>query len=239
MKENNPESNTNGNAKPGRIFLICIGLCMVVLPFVIYSAISHEPEVQITQVIEKQDQPIDHQVKSLFDAFTETSTVYMDSISSERTLSEYYSRRQYPGSPPLIPHEMTAKDEKGCLTCHAKGGWAKEFKRFTPVTPHPEKTACRQCHVKPLSGELFVETNWQTISPPLLGRSHLPGGPPPVPHPLQMRENCVACHVGPGAVTPIRVEHPMRGNCRQCHVPETTSALFMRAANTSGSQHTP
>ncbi|MBA4369178.1 MAG: hypothetical protein C0403_16245, partial [Desulfobacterium sp.] len=217
---------------------IFIGLCMVALPFIVFSALSHKPEVKGTQVIEKQDQTVDHQAKSLFDGFTQTSMAYMDGSSSERTLSEYYSRRQYMGSPPLIPHKITAKDDKGCITCHAKGGWAKEFKRFTPVTPHPEKVSCRQCHVKSVSEELFVETNWQTVAPPLLGRSPLPGGPPPVPHSLQMRENCIACHVGPGAVTPIRVEHPMRGNCRQCHVPETTSALFERDTDPSGSQKT-
>jgi cytochrome c-type protein NapB len=34
-----------------------------------------------------------------------------------------------------------------------------------------------------------------------------------------MRENCIACHTGPGAVVELRVEHASRGNCRQCHVP--------------------
>jgi hypothetical protein len=43
-----------------------------------------------------------------------------------------------------------------------------------------------------------------------------------------MRENCIACHVGPGTVVSIRVEHSMRGSCRQCHVPEQVQELFTR-----------
>jgi cytochrome c-type protein NapB len=67
-----------------------------------------------------------------------------------------------------------------------------------------------------------------SIMPPRLGRAALPGAPPPVPHDLQMRGNCIACHVGPGTVVAIRVEHPSRGNCRQCHVPESNAPLFER-----------
>ncbi|RLB88764.1 MAG: hypothetical protein DRH26_12955, partial [Deltaproteobacteria bacterium] len=69
---------------------------------------------------------------------------------------------------------------------------------------------------------------WVSVQVPKLGRSALPGSPPPIVHSLQMRENCIACHVGPGTVVPIRVEHPMRGNCRQCHLPEETKVLFTR-----------
>ena len=238
MKENTQQPPATQHTKPGKLFLVFAGLCVAALPFIVLSALSSEPDFQAAAIIQVPDQTIDHQAKSLFASFSQTSTAYMDGSSSARTLEEYYSRRQYIGSPPFIPHAVTAKDDKGCVTCHAQGGWAKEFKRFTPVTPHPEKASCRQCHVKPLSEELFVETNWQTVSPPLLGRSYLPGGPPPVPHALQMRENCIACHVGPGAVTPIRVEHPMRGNCRQCHVPETVSSLFKRVPEPSESSNT-
>ncbi|RJP76986.1 MAG: hypothetical protein C4522_16580 [Desulfobacteraceae bacterium] len=239
MKENNQHPHSIDQAGPGRLFLVFAGLCAVALPLIVLSAFSNEPESRTGAIIQTPDQTpkhaVDHQAQSLFAAFSQTTTAYMDGSSSDRTLNEYYSRRQYAGSPPFIPHALTARDEKGCLTCHAKGGWAKEFKRYTPVTPHPEKAACRQCHVKPLTEELFVETGWQTVAPPLLGRSHLPGGPPPIPHALQMRENCIACHLGPGAVTPIRVEHPMRGNCRQCHVPETVSTLFKRSTEASES----
>jgi cytochrome c-type protein NapB len=45
----------------------------------------------------------------------------------------------------------------------------------------------------------------------------MPGSPPPIPHALQMRENCRACHAGPGAVAELRTTHPERVTCRQCH----------------------
>jgi cytochrome c-type protein NapB len=150
-----------------------------------------------------------------------------------RTLSEYYSRRQYPGSPPFIPHKVEEPDLAPieCLTCHARGGWTEELKRNTPLTPHPEQVACRQCHVTVTEAELFAENDWMSVAPPRLGRASLPGAPLPIPHELQMRGNCIACHVGPGAVAAIRVEHPSRGNCRQCHVPETNVEPFKRKAN--------
>jgi len=123
-------------------------------------------------------------------------------------------------------------DKKGndfvCLSCHEKGGFTQSMNRFAPVTPHPQHTYCGQCHLKTGSDELFQGIDWVSVQPPKLGRSALAGSPPPVAHPLQMRENCIACHVGPGTVVPIRVEHPMRGNCRQCHVPEETKVSFTR-----------
>ena len=49
--------------------------------------------------------------------------------------------------------------------------------------------------------------------------------PPParrrtIPHPLQLRENCLACHGGPAARAELRTTHPERVRCRQCHVPD-------------------
>lgn len=221
----NPD-DPHQKAKPGsgRIFLTFAVFCILILPLIVFKALFSE---QVSKKMESID-PGQFSNESIFKHFDQMPTAYMDGSSSDRTLEEYYSRRQYLGAPPIIPHEIKAADDKGCLTCHAKGGWTTDFKRFTPVTPHPEKSLCRQCHVKPVTERLFVENDWHTIMPPLLGRSHLPGAPPPVPHSLQMRENCIACHVGPGAVTPIRVEHPMRGNCSQCHIPENTHDFFER-----------
>ena len=39
-----------------------------------------------------------------------------------------------------------------------------------------------------------------------------------IPHDLQLRGNCLACHAGPAAVEEIRTAHPERTNCRQCHL---------------------
>lgn len=164
----------------------------------------------------------DHQGKKLFTAYDATPEAVMSADSGDRNLAGFYELRQYSGSPPRIPHvvDLTfSGNETDCLACHGKGGYSAEFGKFAPVTPHPENTLCYQCHVQEATQELFVATAWQSITPPRLGRSSLAGSPPMIPHSLQLRENCIACHTGPGAVVEIRVEHSARGNCRQCHVP--------------------
>ncbi len=207
--------------KIGKLFLTFAGICVLALPLIVLAALSSEPEEIETAIVETQGLDFDQNGDAVFEDYDRITSDYLEGTSTERTLSEFYSRRQYPGSPPFIPHKLENRknDERLCLACHQKGGWTEELKRHTPITPHPENTSCIQCHAKPETEDLFVTNTWMSIPPPRLGRSHLPGAPPPVPHELRMRGNCIACHVGPGTVTTIRVEHPSRGNCRQCHVP--------------------
>ena len=150
----------------------------------------------------------------------------------ERTLAVWYSRRVYPGSPPTIPHPVTDEQNRRqtCLNCHEKGGFASAFNAYTPVTPHPEYTNCMQCHVPGSDGELFRGHDWVSVNKPALHRPMLPGGPPPIPHTLQLRENCLSCHAGPAAPIEIRTTHPERINCRQCHVPAAPGLEFNRTA---------
>lgn len=150
-----------------------------------------------------------------------------------RTLATFYGRRAYPGAPPRIPHAVRADMDRGaapCLACHEQGGFVAEFKAFAPVTPHPELLSCRQCHVPALTESLFTETRWQSVSPPTLKRAALPGSPPQIPHGLQLRENCLACHGGRGAAKEIRVSHPERVGCRQCHAAQEADSLWEGAA---------
>ncbi len=230
-----PERQTlpRGEFKIGKVFLVFAGLCILAVPLVVWTAFSAEPPHRPTATIEPATRNFDDNGQAIFENYDRIVTAYLDGMSTERTLEEYYSRRQYPGSPPFIPHEVVDADgaEMACATCHVKGGWTEELKRHTPLTPHPQQTACRQCHVPGTGsdgGELFVENEWMSVQPPVLGRSYLPGAPPPIPHDLQMRGECLACHVGPAAVTAIRVQHPQRGNCRQCHVPDIYAGLFER-----------
>ncbi len=218
--------------KVGKVFLIFAGICIVALPLIVFSAFSsdsQEPEMK-PAAAGSQDMNFDNSGKAVFVNYDQISEDYLAGTSTGRTLSGYYARRQYPGSPPFIPHKVEEPDLEPveCLTCHARGGWTDELQKNTPITPHPEYVACRQCHITVSEAELFVENDWMSVAPPRLGRTSLPGAPPPVPHELQMRGNCVSCHVGPGTVAAIRVEHPSRGNCRQCHVPETNVPLFER-----------
>ena len=216
--------------KIGKVFLVFAGICIIATPFVVLLAFSFEAGEMEAAVLETQNLDFDQNGRAIFESYDRISQGYLDGMSTERTLNEYYSRRQYLGSPPYIPHDVEGEGETGieCLTCHAKGGWVEKFKRHTPITPHPKQVSCRQCHIKLTTDSLFVATNWMSLPPPRLGRSHLPGSPPPIPHALQYRGDCIACHAGPGAVTAIRVDHPLRGNCRQCHVQDSYMELFQR-----------
>lgn len=216
--------------KVGKVFLIFAGICILVLPLIVLSAFSSEPKGTETTIAESQDMNFDNSGKAIFVNYDQVSKDYLEGTSTGRTLEEYYSLRQYPGSPPLIPHKVEEPDlaRVECLACHLRGGWTEELKKNTPVTPHPEQEACQQCHITVTEAKLFVETDWQSVAPPRLGRTALPGAPLPIPHEIQMRGNCIACHVGPGTVATIRVEHPSRGNCRQCHVPATNAPEWQR-----------
>ena len=151
-----------------------------------------------------------------------------------RTLKEYYSRRAYAGAPPIIPHavEFDGVINDDCLACHKDGGFVPEYNAYTPVTPHPEMDNCRQCHVPQLTEGLFVATEWIQPTLPKRGQQSIPGGPLQIPHPLQFRENCLACHAGPHAVVEIRSSHPERENCLQCHVVDQNVPPFKSLIDT-------
>ncbi len=149
----------------------------------------------------------------------------------ERTLSAYYERRAYPGAPPTVPHPVDPETNRtqACNVCHAKGGFTPKFNAYVPVTPHPELGNCLQCHVQgAVPAASFVRDEWLSVRPPALQRPALPGGPPPMPHGLQLRQRCLSCHAGPAAVAAVRTSHPERVNCQQCHVPRRTQRLFRR-----------
>jgi cytochrome c-type protein NapB len=158
------------------------------------------------------------------------------SPNTGRTLASFYARRAYPGAPPTVPHPMPESPGIGgraCLVCHADGGWVPRFAAFAPVTPHPELLNCVQCHVPSAGAAPFGGTTFAAAPPPHIRRSALPGSPPPIPHDLAMRDNCLACHGGPAAVREVRTTHPSRVNCRQCHVLGVEAAAapaFVRAA---------
>jgi len=151
----------------------------------------------------------------------EDYAVMPDNDASKRNLKLYNSRRAYSGAPPFIPHDVNSErsmGEKDCLKCHKNGGYVEKFKAYTPVVPHPEKINCRQCHVEQKTKTVFRETNWKKRKAEDYFYAALPGSPPIIPHQIQLRENCLACHSGPAAPKEIKVSHPERANCRQCHV---------------------
>lgn len=174
-----------------------------------------------------------------------------------RTLATYRALRAFPGAPPRIPHGLTPEEfgTGGCNTCHERGGYSQRFGAYVPVTPHPEMGACLQCHVG--DGQLMAialpstdpsarcrqchapeagrrtepALNWSPLSWPRLSRNAPGSEPPPIPHTLEFRGNCLACHAAPAAVAEIRTTHPERANCRQCHVTvDARTDVFVRPA---------
>lgn len=156
--------------------------------------------------------------------------------AGQRQFDTYYERRAYPGAPPFIPHDLTeASDQMAlgaaqCNACHGAGGYVAQLDAYAPVTPHPDYLHCRQCHVAQVADapQPLARSTWQRPAPPPLGQSAMPGGPPRIPHTLQLRENCVACHGGPAALAPVATDHPERANCRQCHVPAMATTTWSR-----------
>lgn len=178
-----------------------------------------------------------------------------------RTLATYRGLRAYPGAPPRIPHGLTPAEtlRGGCKTCHERGGYSQRFGAYVPVTPHPEMGQCLQCHV---GDSRLLATPLPTTDPSARCRQcHSAGGmlwkdsasnfkplpwqqlarvsgehtPPPIPHTLELRGNCLACHSAPAGVKEIRTSHPERANCRQCHVEANRDPdEFVRPTDESG-----
>ena len=151
----------------------------------------------------------------------------------QRTMDTFLERRAYPGAPPVIPHPVQNDGfmADGCLDCHRGGGWVPEQQAYAPVTPHPDYGNCRQCHV-PMDEDtpLFADIDWHPRLAPEMDVRAMPGAPPVIPHDLQLREDCHACHTGPAAVAEIRTDHGDRVHCRQCHVPaDEQGGVFTRA----------
>ena len=211
-------------SRPGPSRLVLIGLAVALMAAAVYVVGSglqaDQQEARLLPVAAEPTPELPFEAGVFRRAARALDYATMPAAApSKRTLAVYYSRRAYPGAPPIIPHPIDDGGalERGCLACHVDGGWAPRFQAYTPVVPHPELSSCRQCHVPPAAPGSFRPTTWETLPGPRIDRSALPGSPPPIPHGLQMRENCVACHGGPAAVVEIRTTHPDRVNCRQCH----------------------
>ena len=139
-------------------------------------------------------------------------------------------RRAYDGAPPTVPHESFGA---ACTGCHDERGQSVTGVGFAPTSPHDNTskagatTRCRQCHVFRTTDDLFVGSEYEALPQDLAaGDRATPGAPPRIPHRILMRENCVACHDGPGAREEIRTTHAERWRCRQCHVPITDGDVF-------------
>lgn len=139
-------------------------------------------------------------------------------------------RRLYDGAPPVVPHQDFGST---CAACHDERGMSVSGLGFAPASPHDGTSMagatqrCRQCHAFVLADDVFVGSTFEGLRQDLRPGGRLAANAPPtIPHLVLMRENCTACHSGPGARVEIVTSHPERERCRQCHVPVTTGSVF-------------
>lgn len=113
-------------------------------------------------------------------------------------------------NPPFIPHPL--QDRQNCLLCHQRAI------RGVPHIPDDHKgytssDVCRDCHQSAV-------TEGATPAPQTAQEA---GGPPHIPHSLQGRQDCTACHKpleGSGAIGgPPVIPHTLTGRdkCLACH----------------------
>ena len=126
--------------------------------------------------------------------------------------------RLYSGAPPTIPHEVDGLGRHDCLDCHLEGDAMSDGNQ-AKATPHPELERCQQCHVATNTSELFVGSDYEGGWSYPLGTVGQPMGPPLIPHPMTLRENCLGCHGEDASEPALRTTHPERVRCEQCHVP--------------------
>jgi hypothetical protein len=119
--------------------------------------------------------------------------------------------------PPTIPHDVSGALSRSqeCGVCHVPGGVAP--------APHAERRNCMQCHVAS-SGE----TTWERGSVAAATPVAPVGSPPPIPHALEGRDNCLMCHGASAPMEAIRTSHPERESCQQCHVGQGGGGSFRR-----------
>ena len=211
------------SSKPKRNYLIIFFIILMASAIVILDlSLVHEQQESIVEQGVYTPVPLLPSEAGVFrrDEFAWDYKNMPEDAQHQRTLNSYYRNRAYSGAPPIIPHIVLDEKSiggKNCLQCHQNGGFVAQFNAYAPVTPHPELVNCKQCHVPVKAKSYFKESTFARLSPPEIGGQALPGSPPVIPHALQMRENCLACHGGSSAPKEIRVTHPERINCRQCH----------------------
>jgi len=131
------------------------------------------------------------------------------------------ARRSFTGAPPTIPHPVSRRDNKECLTCHTSV--QKTQFGISNITPHPHFRSCQQCHVgtQGLNKELVVPevpNSFEGWVGDTEGFRASETAPPTVPHGLFLRENCISCHSPDHPDERLRSPHYRQVNCRQCHV---------------------
>jgi hypothetical protein len=148
-----------------------------------------------------------------------------DASAAEESLCAFYT------APPAIPHEISVRSNRECLTCHQDVMEIGD--RVSVKTPHPQLSNCTQCHVGPqrLNRELevtHVASGWLGLEAPEPEEPPNEFLPPTIPHQHFMRENCSSCHDSEHPVETMRGPHPARTQCLQCHVYREDRGLLVQ-----------
>ncbi|MDE3091042.1 MAG: ammonia-forming cytochrome c nitrite reductase subunit c552, partial [Chloroflexota bacterium] len=131
------------------------------------------------------------------------------------------AERPAQGGPPQIPHAKEGHTD--CLSCHEKG--VNGAPKFPPDHTGRTNDMCLGCHTfKP--GAASATAAPTAASTP----ATLSNVPPPIPHTLEGRDQCLVCHqTGGGGAPKVPADHAGRTNdqCRTCHQPQVIAPVIV------------
>ena len=76
------------------------------------------------------------------------TALVLPAVADEKADDYEKDARYAEGTPPMVPHRIDDKTSAACLVCHRDGV------NGAPVTPHPVRLDCTQCHGQ---GEITVK----------------------------------------------------------------------------------
>ena len=119
-------------AAPGRrnILINFAWFSLIATGIIIFSDLTNAYKDSEAASPAAVSQGSDHSGAVTFRNYDSASTNHLEDGSTGRTLSQFYSRRQYPGSPPEIPHPVEVHGkELECLKCHVPDRPVEPFRR--------------------------------------------------------------------------------------------------------------
>lgn len=179
------------------------------------------PAKSYPELIQRSNRPTASEVLEALQGIGESVPERAPTATSrQQAIRERAGSRAYAGAPPVIPHEVDERDTGACIVCHEFGVSILEAE--APAISHRNLTSCVQCHVvaersEPGPSPTRVSNAFSGRVTSGNGTRAWVGAPPTIPHPTEMRSNCLGCH-GPSGREGLKTPHPQRTSCTQCHV---------------------